>query len=66
MAKKKLVQMDFLKIVKLQIFGRNIRQKYSAKIFDKDYFFFKNCQVAKYSGEIFAINILHTKDTQQI
>ena len=41
MAKKNLAQMDFLKIVKLQIFGRNIRQKYSAKIFDKDYIFFK-------------------------
>ena len=55
--------MYFLKIVKLEIFGRNIHQKYSAKIFDKDYIFFLNWQVAKYSGEIFAINILHTKDT---
>ena len=58
--------MYFLKIVKLEIFGRNIRQKYLAKIFDKDYILFLNWQVAKYLGEIFAINILLTKDTRQI
>ena len=58
--------MYFLKIVKLEIFGRNICQKYSAKIFDKDYIFSLNWQEAKYSGEIFAINILYTKDTRQI
>ena len=58
--------MYFLKIVKLEIFRRNIRQKYSAKIFDKDYIIFLNWQVAKYLGEIFAINIWFTKDTRQI